>query len=77
MYGDTLIEKVKSMLTDVPMNQLEEGLLQKYLSDFTNIGPNISKFCKTLLKKNTGNTIASEQLSEVISLFDEHAFWSD
>jgi hypothetical protein len=77
MFGENFPQRVKELLSSVPMNALEKGLMEKYLQDFDNISENVTKLAKIMLKNyGEDSKTAKKELEKVIALFEKHEFWS-
>ena len=51
MYQENFPTVIKEMLSDVPMNQLEAGLLDAHLKNFNNIQVNVTTLLAKLMAK--------------------------
>ena len=80
MHGslEQLKQFVDQRLTDVPLNELEIGLLNKFMQNpeenALRIADNLRKSAVRLSKD--GNMRAVKIVNKVIPLFDKHEFWS-
>ena len=80
MHGNSaqLKEKVKSWLVEVPLNELEDTLLEKFLDEPSESAEKITDLLTKVKKKlqGTDNKRALKQLNRVLPLFERHEFWS-
>ena len=79
MYQENFPSKIKEMLNEVPMNPLEQGLLDAHLKNFDNIQANVSALLHKLDLKAQADPRqkrARKQIERVNGLFDKHDFWS-
>ena len=78
MHGslDALVAHVKQLLVEVPLNALEEGLLDHLLASPETSYEKITETLKKCKTRLADNKRAQKMLNRVIPLFDYHEFWS-
>jgi hypothetical protein len=78
MHGslEKFIKAIKEQLVEVPLNQLEQGLLENYLAKPETSYEKISETLKKSRTRLADNRRAQKMLNRVIPLFDHHEFWS-
>ena len=62
-------------MLDVPMNELELGLLTRFLEKPQETPQHVADCLKRVKARLMGNRRAVKQLDKVIPLFDKHEFW--
>ena len=78
MYGDrdAFALDVRKRLEGVELNALEEGLLDRFISDEATCATNVVNLLRKLEQKNLNNPWEVKRIRKVIPLFDQHNFWN-
>jgi hypothetical protein len=78
MHGtiDQFKTAVNELLEEVPMNELETMLLDKFLSEPADCAPKVADLLGKVKKRLADHRRAQKKLSKVIPLFEKHEFWS-
>lgn len=72
---DQSIDHIKFLLSQIQLNPLEQGLIDRYLKDPDTVEKNMTNLLKKILDKNSGDKYKSKLINKVIPLFEKHIFW--